>query len=315
MNSPQEQTGMLKSWRELVYGILYHDQCSPQYSNSTNLFAEEIDRNIQHLRTHGFDLQDQRQELTRFINNSIKPLQAHVQQTLFNLQKEAGYSDALRPAEPEGFINEGAEAYESVEYHLGQYELYQHRYKKWRVPHIEILQYQEELHHLNRNLNDIEETASGYYSMITHPPILNASTPPASDEPSSLDTTSGFDLTTRSPTSDGPPISEPCIYILPDARHSLIDAFLPYVDKSQHDSLKALINEGVSSPQPISCQCEQVKIAAIFYERVNAKYKSDRQIQADKTVLAKWIYLHFQRWENGKLKKLSESTILRSCLS
>ena len=56
---------MLKSWRELVYGILYHDQCSPQYGNSTNLFAEEIDRNIQHLRTHGFDLQDQRQELTQ----------------------------------------------------------------------------------------------------------------------------------------------------------------------------------------------------------------------------------------------------------
>ncbi|GAB3554877.1 hypothetical protein [Spirosoma fluminis] len=100
------------------------------------------------------------------------------------------------------------------------------------------------------------------------------------------------------------------ILIKKEARLKLINEILPYVNEAQHINLKSLIDEGKSPSEPIICDCEQVRLGEIFYERVKAKQKQERQIEADKTQLARWIHDNFRRIESGTIKKLSESTLL-----
>ena len=101
------------------------------------------------------------------------------------------------------------------------------------------------------------------------------------------------------------------IFILPDARPGLIEDLLLYVDPKQHKSLKDLINEGVEPEQAIICQCEQVRLGEIFYERVKAQATKDRQIQTEKTKIVKWICQHFMRIESGQIKSPTESVIAK----
>ena len=115
------------------------------------------------------------------------------------------------------------------------------------------------------------------------------------------------------PATTPPPASDSnatvSIRILPDARPTLINNLLPYVDPAQHDSLRALINDDFEPEQPIVCQCKQVRLGEIFYEFVKAEAPKDRQIQSGKTELVKWICQHFRRIQSGKVKEPTESVI------
>lgn len=103
---------------------------------------------------------------------------------------------------------------------------------------------------------------------------------------------------------------QPSIHILGDARATLIDLIQPYVDPTQHNDLSRLVNYGTSPQQPILCACEQVRLGEIFYDAVKSKEKKDRAIQSYKTVLARWLYLHFRLNKSGGAELLSKSTLL-----
>ena len=113
------------------------------------------------------------------------------------------------------------------------------------------------------------------------------------------------------PTSNTKGDGLPHIRVMPDARASLADALRPYVDPAQHAALSNLIHYDTSPEQPILCQCEQVCLAAIFYQQVKAFKRNEWGIQANKTNIARWLCHHFRRIDNGEEKTLSYSTLLK----
>lgn len=107
------------------------------------------------------------------------------------------------------------------------------------------------------------------------------------------------------------PDTQTTINILFNARPGLIDALLPFIESEQHQSLKDLINNQSKPAEPIICQCEQVIIGRIFYPLIQAKDKTNRQIQDDKTKIAKWICEYFRYRDSGLIKEFSYQKILK----
>lgn len=117
----------------------------------------------------------------------------------------------------------------------------------------------------------------------------------------------GVTHTTSSKTSDEHKDSDvkelPHIYVFPEARAALADALSPFVNPMQYNALSGLINDGTAPEKYIVCTCKQVRIGQIFYDQV-------KNIEADKTVLARWLCLHFRLSKPGGAKNLSEFTLL-----